>query len=277
MTHPINRWQAANQLAFLLKNAVWSDSPNAALLGYAAVSDLPMDDVIQFESLPFCLVRPGTGEPEPEHPELTRTLRFEVELAQVGMTDMEGGSALQGGNRTSAGTSDGRGLFELEELVRQALDSQDSSKGFQGVATITASGMPTPLNDGQYIALSKLQVEIYNAGRDRYYAPPTFLTASGAGGNVSLTWSNPPRRWDSLGGAAQQLAIYYVSGNTPPTYAQGGATLFMPTAGATSASVHTTAGTWSLSIFALYDETGNGLNERQSPATLVAQVAGITA
>lgn len=275
----MNRWQTAQQIAFLIRNKVWPDAPSEPVVRTAVVSDLPVEAVYTAESTPFVLVKPVGNERDEEHPERDQVSRYEVSVAAEGWTDVEGTSALVGANRvapsgglTHQGTSQGRGLLEIEEMVRQACTSRDGSGAFVGACSDTSAELVV-MPGGVVVSTVKLVVEAWSTTRDRTYPAPRLLTATGAAGVVSLTWAGTPRRWDTLGGATPQYAVYYQAGSTAPAYGAG--TLYTPTAGSTAASITTGAGTWSFALFSLFDETGNGVNERQTsnPTTALAVAA----
>lgn len=274
----MNRWQVAKQFVWLLGNKTWPDAPNEPVFSKAVVSDLPIEVVYTSETVPFVLVRPQGADKDGEHPEHASVQRFEIAIAAEGWTDLEGASALVGGNRVAPsgglshqGTSQGRGLLELEELARQALTSLDGSGGMVSACTVGSSNELTIMPGGVLVSVVRLAVEVYNTTRDRTYAYPIMLKASGAGGVVSLTWSLPPSRWDSLG-----LVLVYQSGTSAPSAPNLGTPVSV-TPTQTTASVTTGTGTWSFALFSSYDETGNGVAERYSSSSPIANATGIAA
>lgn len=277
-----NRWQYAKQIEYQLRTVRWPDAPAGLVLGWAATSDLPVEAVYAVETVPFALVRTGGAEPGPEVAGFATSAQFEIELVTEGRVDMEGSSSIVGGGRNNAsgglthqGSSEGRGLLEIEEMCRRALTSYDLSAGMLSSCEITAAGVTTIMPDGFVASVTKLSVTVFGVTRDRYYPSPVVKTATGGVGGVTLGWALPTRRWDALGGASPKLRIYYQTGAVAPAYGSG--TLYTPADGSVAATVPTGAGTWSFTIFSLYDETGNGVNERQSGAVPVAQATSITA
>jgi hypothetical protein len=164
--------------------------------------------------------------------------------------------------------------MEIEEEVEKAVGRLTGADGVR--ATVALVSAPSAQQaQGRIVVATEIQVRAGCTVR-RHYDAPSFLVATGAAGSVSLSWVNPPLRWDQYPGDAHdgtRLApiLRYASGATPPSSATAGSDGGTLAASATTASVTLAAGTYSFAIFQPYTETGGSAAERYS-----AQETGTT-
>jgi len=133
-----------------------------------------------------------------------------------------------------------------------------------------ASGIATAKVDADGLGYSCFRDYRYEAriGTQRSYDAPTALTASEAGGTVSLAWTAPVISTD--------LVIYTVrrlAGSLPPTLPTDGTDVTPDAHPTATASDTPGAGTWSYSVFGGYDElAGAAAIQHSGPATTTGVV-----
>lgn len=274
----MNTWQIPQQIAFLLQCARWEDSGQEVVFDKRSVL---VSSAVVFEALPgihpIALVSPGQGTPDPELIGLSSDA-FNVRLI-LGRDDQVGEKVLIGGNRKPSGgqgSSEGRGLLEIEEQVLRTIERLDDVVGIRiggGFRTV-----PEAVYDQQmgYLAARVLTFEI-DVTRARYYHPPRDLVATALGsGQVSLTWAMPANRFDfhdTLSipdlAARGKIVVRRSAGSSPPALPTTGQAV-LPQGGDHASSLTDTpgAGTWTYALFAGYDEMGEGSVERYSAQEL---------
>jgi hypothetical protein len=104
----------------------------------------------------------------------------------------------------------------------------------------------------------------------RYYHPPLRVAASVAGGTVTITWADPPNRFDRY-----QLHIRRAAGATAPATSSAGSSVANVAVGVQTYDDAPGAGQWSYSVFAAYTDTGAASAERYSDGTATEE--GISA
>lgn len=216
---------------------------------------------------PFAAIVPQDGAADPDEPKIwTTTLEVTI-LAQVA-SDTWGEAVLIGGPRAGGqGSSQGRGLVELEEELRKAirfLDSTNSVKiraiGKSAVAAVVAEDL------GGYVASRAYRYEVLTTDERSYPAPTRFTAVDATGGDADLAWTLPPDRYDR-----HALVLRRAAGAVPPA---------TPTAGTdvpvgalvTTLTDSPGAGEFSYALFMGYDE----LNTPTSAADRFSSAATAT-
>lgn len=270
----MNSWQVPQQLQFLLRRRAWPDgagqavfSPHsvivtnairAAVLGSAEVN------------APIVMLAPASGRADPEFHDL-REQTIRVVLLSWDEDDT-GEKVLLGAHRTGgAGSSVGRGILEVEEQVLAAVEEFNNTLGLR------LDGGFVGALDVDYRDDLRHASRAYDftgmLSRAAYFHAPMRLVATpvGSGGQVSLSWANPPNRFDfhdALTGpvmaARGGIRLRRASGSTAPTSATAGTAVTLASDFATSVTDTPGPGTWSYAVFAAYDETGAGSDERYS-------------
>ena len=246
------REQLTQQLVFLLSPrglCVWPDSPNEPVFGRVGVTPAPPSFFLADSVEPFVLIRPGPAKPHPEHPEILDNPTWTIGLFSVNANDQAGGASVVGGRRTGRGSSQGRGVLEVESFLLDLISA--SGIGF-------SRPRATEILDPDFAEIAGVTcIQTYKVGATRVplepcYAPVRRLTATGDGnGHVTLNFDLPDFRYDSAG-----LWIVRAQGSTPPTTPTGG--FFVPSAiGRVSYVDSPGHGTWSYAVFIAYDWTAD--------------------
>ncbi len=204
------------------------------------------------------MIVPEEGTADPDEPSLWKDI-FSVSLAVRVAADPWGETVLIGGLRGTdgQGSSDGRGLMELEEELRKTLRFLNATSGVK-IRVLGRSSIATVYDeDLGYVAARSYRFEALTTD-ERDYPAPTRLTAVDAAGagDADLAWTLPPARYDRL-----SLTLRRAAGATAPATATSGTGV---TVGAlvTSLTDSPGAGEFSYSLFMGYDE----LND--TPATV---------
>lgn len=261
----MNRLQIGRQIQYLLRQVVWADSSVVFATDSVLVTMGLSDKAMREKRLPLALVRVGAATPDPDMDEqpgveavdLTASLVVHHEGDQLGEV------VLIGSNRVSG--SDGRGLFEVEELVRAALLQIGPASGLPIVARGAGAAQAT-LDEGLgYIAACDLRFRALGTVVRTYQKPSGFVRTGTT--TAILAW-NASRRWDF-----RRFILRRAAGSTAPaTSASGtGVTLGGTPDGASATGVTDTpgAGTFSYSLFAVYDDTDAGSDVATSAAETI--------
>ena len=264
----MNSWQVAKQLRFLLRAATWPDSPSNKAFGQVLVSNGPADRAVGQLRFPFALVIPGAVTADDEEPTLERA-QFEIRLVARVANDPWGESVLIGGPRSSQGSSQGRGLMELEEVLLDNVATMNRTNGIRIRLDYKSATQAQISDDLGYVGLRSYQLEALLTA-DRNYEACSRLTAADLGsGNVAVSWTLPPTRYDTLG-----LVLRRAAGVTAPASPTAGTGV---TVGDDDTSVTDTGapGTVSYALWRTYNETGGTGVERYSTAAATATTTNV--
>ncbi len=264
----MNGWQVAKQLRHLLRAATWSDSPSNKVFGQVLVSQGPNDRAVGQLRFPFALVIPLDASADEEEPTLEEHT-FEVRLVNRVANDPWGESVLIGGPRSSQGSSAGRGLMELEEELLSTIASLDRTNGIRLRLDYRSAIEAQISEDLGYVALRGYRFKALLTTSRSYEGPSRLTAASLGAGNVKLSWTNPPSRYDTLG-----LVLRRASGATAPATPTDGTGITVP-AGAVEVTDTTASGGVSYSLWTTYNETGGTTAERYSDAAASATTSNV--
>lgn len=268
-------WQMARQLKHLLENRKWPGSNNH-VFGDVVVTAALDEEAFGLIRNPYVLIQPQSASPYDggEDP-LFYEQSWGIALGVVVEGDQMGEGAILGANRagsaaTGQQSSAGRGLLEVEEEMLAVFELLRGANG-QRAACAWRSAVGAGIVQGMgYVAQRTYQLACPCTGA-RYYHPPQDLTKSG--GVVSWDMTDAAARYDFW-----KVRLFRKSGTTAPTYEEVGATEVTIADPTSDTSVTDgTSGTWTYSIFAVYDETHEGTpskDERQSSAG--ASITGTT-
>lgn len=123
----MNVWQLSQQIVFALNQAnfVWPDAPSEPVLSRVIVGPPPPDFFQHDLVAPAAILHVETERDHDEHPaDLVEEARWSLYLFAANATEQAGSAAVMGGNRATLGSSRGRGLLEIEPLVKARLFSQ---------------------------------------------------------------------------------------------------------------------------------------------------------
>lgn len=263
----MNAWQAARQLRSLLLAAAWPDGTAGGVFGDVLVTQDEFSAVSQAFRSPMALIRVGQGTADRQQPKL---IRQQIEVALV--VALPGGAGAQasllGGPRTGGqGASSGRGLLEVEEQLLRVAGKLGGANGVR--LQLVGSGAGEPVQDPRHgwLVARGFVFEAWLSSERSYPAPVNLVaTAVGASsGQVTLTWRNPPSRFDLL-----SVILRRASGSTAPASATDGTGVTLSGPLAISVTDTPGAGTWSYALFAAYDEVS------ATPATADRYSSSIT-
>jgi hypothetical protein len=170
--------------------------------------------------------------------------------------DDHGEAALIGWTRAATqgqGKSTGRAA---DEVAGRLIEAIFTARGSTIDSTHAIQARVIPVDrliavDGMQVVARPFELEVYNATVARRYHVPKKLRATGGVGQVSLTWSLPPTRFDTL-----SVILRRAAGATAPATVTDGTGVTLASALATSVTDSgLAAGTYSYSLFAAYDET----------------------
>lgn len=277
----MNPQQFARQMRYLLLSDTWADSPGEVVFGAPAANSRegggvvvtagPSEEAIKGMGLrpPFCLIYVDDVEADPEEPGLLLQT-FGVVLVAAVEGDPFGERVLMGGPKASVGQSYGRGILEVEAKVRARIGKLTGADGARAVLAYTGSSSVERVGSKAFAARRYL-VRAWCTSEPHYDAP-VHLVATGGSGQVALTWTLPPARFDRL-----SVILRRASGSTAPTSATDGTGVTLSGATATSVTDTVAAGTYSYALFESYDETGSGSAERYSSQVLGSYRNGVVA
>ena len=261
----MNAWQVAKQIKDLLKAKAWPDGTTDKVMPEVLVSAGVLEDKIGQLRFPFALINVGSMTPDEEEPGLQNQV-FEVRLVHRVPGDAFGETALIGGARSGGqGSSEGRGLLEIEEILYDVIQGLREDTGIRLHLTTAGAVNGVELEGFGYIVSRSYSFDGWIKSARSYPAPIAF-NSSVTGPTVTLTWENPYARYDRL-----SLVLRRASGSTAPASATSGTGV---TVGALVETVTDApgSGTWSYSLFMGYDDIGLGSVDRYSPAVSVTGV-----
>ena len=264
----MNTWQVLKQLRFLLKAATWSDSPGNKVFGQVLISNGPDDKAVGQLRFPFAMISPLDTTADDEIPTLERS-RIQVKIVARVANDPWGESVLIGGPRSSQGSSQGRGIMELEEELLGAVASLNRTDGVRIRLDYKSATAAQVSDDLGYVGMRSYTLEALLTSARNYEAPSRLTAADLGAGNVALSWTLPPTRYDSLG-----LVLRRAAGTAPPATPTDGDGVTVAD-DATSVTDTGAAGTVSYSLWRTYNETGGTTVERYSTAAAEATTTNV--
>lgn len=266
----MNTWQALRQLKALLTAAVWPDGAGLPVLGACVVTVSLSEQAMAQLRPPIVLIGPAEAEPDPEDPALVMQ-QVQLVLILPMRSSPWGEDLLLGGPRTGGqGSSSGRGLLEVEEEVLSACRKLDQQHGIR--LRLQYSSAAEPVRDDAWgdVIMRNYRLALWT-GVDRSYPGGSRLAAVDAGGgDVALSWSLPPARYDRCA-----MVLRRAAGSTAPSSPTDGTDVPLASALATGVTDSPGSGTWSYALFAGYDEkTATPTTpDRYSAASTVTVVA----
>lgn len=272
----MNTWQVCRQIKKLLEDRKWEG--NAAydpVFGAVRIGIPENEKALTSLRVPFALIRPQSGVVDSDASEEGNLIEQSIEILIAAMNEADnlGESSLIGANRSGGqGDSRGRGILEIEEEMFEAVSLLN---GIDGVEIMYRAASITDASLDQNRKLIVFRGYLFEAllTTKRFYHPPTRLAAvDDGGGDTTLSWRLPPDRYDfNSSDPRGGLVLRRASGSTPPASETAGTGVSIASF-ATGVTDSPGPGTFSYSIFAGYDETGSGTNERFSSADARAQV-----
>lgn len=245
----MNPWQLAQQLKATLAAVRWPDASAAVVFGPRSVlvfAGAPSDEEAP-PGFPFALVTIDAGTPDADDPDLILQ-QFTIVTAVEVAGDALGEFAVIGSATADLGKSAGRGVAEVSERVRAAVQDLTGIDGAAMVVSGTGVTAPASLGRGKHLAFDETTVTALCTSQP-FYAPPQQVKVNGS--VVSWRGVHCEARFDFL-----RYRIGYVVGSTPaetPAECAG----FIYTGTHREAAVSIVPGR-AYSVFADYDARGTG-------------------
>lgn len=264
----MNAWQVAKQLRYLLRLATWPDSPNDKVFGQVIIGEGVSEKAVSQIRFPFALIVPMDATADEEEPRLERQ-NYEVQLVARVANDPLGESTLIGGPRASAGSSGGRGVMELEEVLLDTIVTLDRSSGVRIRSDYKTAAESRFVEGMGYVGTRGYMFSALVTSARSYGAPSELTAASLGSGDVALSWILPPARYDEVG-----LVLRRAAGSTSPAEPTDGTGV---TVGDDDTSVTDTgaSGSVSYSLWRVYNEHGGTTAERYSTAAAAATTSNV--
>lgn len=264
----MNAWQVAKQLRYLLRAATWPDSPSDKVFGQVIIGEGVSEKAVSQIRFPFALIVPLDATADDEEPTLERQ-RYEVQLVARVANDPLGESPLIGGPRSSVGGSGGKGVMELEEILLDTIAVLNRTNGVRIRSDFKTAAESRYVEDMGYVGTRGYRFEAVVTSARSYEAPTNITAADLGSGNVAVSWTLPPDRYDTLG-----LVLRRAAGITAPATPTDGTGV---TVGASDTSVTDTGapGTVSYSLWRTFTETGGTTAERYSDVAAAATTTNV--
>lgn len=246
-------WQVIRQLAYLLAKRKWEDdSNNEYVFNVVPTAGIPKGGFSELQT-PFVLINALGGPSDEEHANYV-TEQISLYLAVTVEGDSLGEFTLVGGSRFSGqGSSDGRGVLEVQEELAAVINTLSS--GF-GVKIQSRMRQQSPATEDEELGYLIVRQYLYEAKviEARYYHPARLFVAPVVGSSVEMTWAIPPDRFDRY-----QMRLVRVVGVTATDDPTAGTIIPLSGNLATSHTEDPGFGTFSYSLFAGYIETSEEL------------------
>ena len=250
--------QLVKQFRYILRAAVWPDVGGEKVFGSVHITDMPSEEAYPLIRMPVCFIHVGSDEPNPQTPGyLSQDFTFTI-LAD-GKGDKWGEAGIVGGPRVSGNLgSQGRGVLELDEEIRRNFDQIQETLGVKIIAR-PSSAVATATVEGLGVVSARDITIRAQCTTRRYYHPPLRVAAVVVAANVTLTWADPPDRFDR-----RIVRIRRLSGSTAPADVTAGTQVADVAIGTQTYVDAPGAGTWTYAAFAAYTDSGIAQNERYS-------------
>lgn len=250
----MNIWQAAQQVKYLLQQQVWTGG--ATVFARESVlclaSDSELEALDSHLVLPCAVVVPGGGQSDPQAGDLPSLWSQEliVALAARNFNDRTGQAPVMGASRVGITDSRGRGVLELEQPLMATIERLVADSGII-IALKSQSGVLTRVDqqDRAY-AIKEYTFEVTCTSAPHYPPARRIAGTNPGAGQAYLTWANPPSRYDRY-----RMVVRRAAGSSAPATPTSGTGVTLGSSFAeTVLDTGLAAGTYSYSVFAMYDD-----------------------
>lgn len=240
----MNRRQIARQFAKLgLLSSVFAS-------GSSFPATLPVESYLKSGlTFPILSVETLDDEHDRDHPARIKVARFRLSVAGSALTEARSSAWIGSGGTSTTDEA-------LESAVKSFIDYLDGGKlvesthAIQGRLVNESEQRLVTSTDGQH-AVTDLEFEVYSARTSRFYHAPFRFAATPGSGQVVMTWTLAPTRFDTL-----RVILRRATGSTPPATVTDGTGVTLSGDLVTSKTDSgLAAGTYSYSLFMAYDET----------------------
>jgi hypothetical protein len=198
----------ASQVASVLKTATWPEGGGSLVFGDRmvwVVAGVPEEEQLP-PSGPFALVQVNGGTVDVDDPNLVEQEFSVLVVADVVGDDM-GEAALLGGSLSALGASANRGVLELNDRVRAALQDLHGADGANLYLHAASTGEPVRLGRGRHLAVGETRFRALCTMAPEYEPPSRLAEAADV-------WT-----WDGAAAAARydfvRYRLGYVDGAAP--------------------------------------------------------------
>lgn len=257
----MNTLQIARQIKHLIQAATWGEGLDQRVLASTSIriTDGVDEALVNEMAFPFCAIVVPPGDGDAEEP-VIRTTRIQVSLLMLNAGDRWGEAALIGSTRnTDSGSTANKGLAEIMDRLEGALADLDQQDGIQSVAF--ASGGSGPVGKAQSRIVSQADLFVTAVHEQvRSYPPVQRLRGTAAGGTATLTWIDPPNRFDR-----KDIYVERVTGSVT-SFTRGSGTVISSSVAIGTQTLANTpaAGTYTYGVWGGFDEQGSGTRDRFS-------------
>lgn len=250
----MNPLQMALQIRHKLRTVAWTTGSAEVVFGTRAVhiyAGSPTEEQIP-PGFPWALVGLDSGSADIDDPDLI-TQRFTVLVATEVAADPEGELAVIGGSVADLGRSVGRGVGEVAERARAAVQDLTGADGAKIQIAATSYSSTSVLGRGRHIAMAEMSLEALCTSQPHYAAPQRIAWATNLWSWAGTHCSN---RFDFL-----QYRLVRKAGSTPSANPSDGTVVYTGTAASfvgakTGGNVYT--------VFADYNGRGGSTVEASS-------------
>lgn len=267
----MNLWQVLRQMRYLLRRRTWEGTGDVVFHSSSVRCSMKVTPVaLRNLIMPVCMMGPLDENSDPvadEEPDLLKSA-VGMHLITAILQDPFGEASLMGGSRASGSTSSkGRGILEIEEEVFAAIKSLNDIDGVV-IQSRGKSAAAAVLDDELGYVVTRDYLWEVETTTTRYYHPARKFAATGGVGAIVCTWALPPDRYDRY-----RVRLVYKAGAVAPTSVTDGTEVTLSAPLATSKTITVAAGTYSLSLFASYDETNETLSADQRTSDPVTKLS----
>ena len=250
----MNPWQLAQQLKAELQAVTWPTGSAEVVFGTYGVhvfAGSPTEDQIP-PDFPWVLVGIDNAEADEDHPEFLTQGYTLLSAADVA-GDPLGEHGIIGGSVADLGASVGRGVSEVAERVRAAVENLTGADGAKILVSAVSTGSPTPFGRGKHLVLDEHTLTALCTST-LHYAAPQLLQLSGS----LWTWNGPhcSDRFDFL-----QYRLVEKTGSTASSTPSDGTVVYTGTTA--NVTFATTSGR-TYTVFADYNARGAATVEGSS-------------
>jgi len=260
----MNSYQLSKQFRYKLRALEWPDqeySTGDVVFGSVHVTNGVPEEQYPFMKFPAILIavnEADSDEQKPDYLKQTFTLTYVAQVAG----DLRGEGVLLGANRVGAAlSSKGRGLLEIEEEVSRLVRQIQEDTGVKILSRRRSTVGVGVIDNMGYVAARSMVIEARCTDARYYHPPQRVRLASTKDNRVTVTWEDPPDRYDGVG---RSIYVRYLVGDTPPTSINDGLSAGSVARGVQSLAHDAGSGVRSYSVFAAYTDTGAAADERYS-------------
>lgn len=246
----MNTYQVSRQVKYILGLRRWEDNPaNEKVFGAAVVSVAPQAEAMNKFRYPLAMVVPGSATVDAEEMDLLDQA-ITVRVICMVEADGYGESPLIGAHRRTSGSSDGRGILEIEEELFSSIARSSGADGIEIRLWSSSEVQAELIEDLGYVVARDYLFGCLTTTTKTYPAPYKLAATDQGAGSVDLTWLLPAARYDRY-----RVILRYASGATAPTSITGGTGVTLSGDDATSVTqTGLSTGTYAWAIFETYDE-----------------------